>query len=88
MNEDYQRKSDLELTSLSQKFADFVERYDRDCGASGEWRRTVEMMLKEHGAMLSDITPAYTRGKWIAGIIAIGSIGIAVKTFWSHIVFK
>jgi hypothetical protein len=88
VNGDYQRKSDLELTALSQKFSDFVERYDRDVGALSEWRRMKDAEIIEHAKVLSEISPAYARGKWVAMLVAVGSVGLAVKTFWSHISFK
>lgn len=78
------RADDVIITELSTKFDDFIERYDRDCGALNEWRRTVDIELKSHGDILREISPAYNRGKWIAGIITLGSIGVAVKAFWSH----
>ena len=73
------------IIALTQRFNDFVERYDRDVGANGEWRRTIEIKMEEHGKILSEISPAYLRGKWIVSLIALGSIGLAVKAFWSHL---
>lgn len=88
MIDDGHRKDDLIVAQLSQKFNDFLERYDRDCGASNEWRRVTETELKAQGEILRDISPAYNRGKWIVGIIMIGSLGIAVKEFWKHVTFQ
>ena len=68
-----------------QRFNDFIERYDRDVGAINEWRRITDLELKTQGEILRDISPAYTKGKWVFGLIAIGSIGVAVKEFWTHI---
>jgi hypothetical protein len=82
------RKDDLIVAALSQKFNDFIERYDRDVGALNEWRKNTDNELKTQGVILRDISPAYTRGKWIVGLITIGSIGVAVKTFWAHITWK
>jgi len=82
------RHSDAVLIALTQRFNDFIERYDRDCGAAGEWRRTVEQTLKEQSIILSEISPAYNRGKWIVALVTIGSIGLAVKAFWNHVAFK
>jgi hypothetical protein len=48
----------------------------------------VEATLKEQTQSLAEITPAYYRGKWVVGLIAIGSIGLAVKSFWGHIAFR
>lgn len=79
------RRDDVLVAQLSQRFNDFIERYDRECGAREEWRRIVDIELKSQGDMLRDISPAYNRGKWIVGLIMIGSIGIAVKSFWAHI---
>jgi hypothetical protein len=88
MTDDDRRKDDVIIAQLSQRFQDFVERYDRDCGGMNEWRRTVELELKTQGEILREISPAYTRGKWIVGIIMVGSLGIAVKEFWRHVAFK
>jgi hypothetical protein len=88
-NQDSERRhSDGVLIALTQRFNDFIERYDRDCGANGEWRRMVDQSLKEQSQALSEISPAYAKGKWVVGLIAIGSIALAVKAFWSHIAFK
>lgn len=84
MNEE-RRIDDVLVAQLSQGFKDFVERYDRDCGATNEWRRVTELEIKRHGEILNEISPAYTKGKWIAALIAMGSVGIAVKSFWSHL---
>jgi len=86
--EDHERKNDVLMAALSQRFNDFIERYDRDCGADNEWRRTVDVELKTQGDILREISPAYNRGKWIVGVILVGSLGLAVKEFWRHICFK
>jgi hypothetical protein len=86
--EDMRRKNDLAIEILTQRFNDFIERYDRDCGASGEWRRNTEKILKYQSDILLEISPAYNRGKWVVGLIMIGSVGLAVKSFWNHIFFK
>jgi hypothetical protein len=88
MSDNERRADDLIVAQLSQKFNDFIERYDRDCGAFNEWRRATDAELKTQGSILREISPAYTRGKWIAGLIMIGSIGVAIKGFWSHIMWK
>jgi hypothetical protein len=88
-NQDVDRRhSDGVLIALTQRFNDFIERYDRDCGANSEWRRMVEATLKEQSLSLSEISPAYIKGKWIVGLITIGSIALAVKAFWSHVAFR
>lgn len=84
-DENHTRQTDAVVIALSQRFNDFVERYDRDCGANNEWRRTVETTLKSQSDALAEISPAYYRGKWIIGLVALGSIGVAVKAFWNHI---
>ena len=83
--EEHLRKNDVAIEILTQRFNDFIERYDRDCGVSNEWRRTTEIILKSQSDILNEISPAYNRGKWVVGLIMIGSIGLAVKTFWNHI---
>lgn len=88
MTDDDRRKDDLIVAQLSQKFNDFLERYDRDSGANNEWRRVTDLELKLQGEILREISPAYTRGKWIAGLIMVGSIGVAIKGFWAHIMWK
>jgi hypothetical protein len=82
------RHSDDAIVALTQKLSDFIERYDRDCGAGNEWRRTVEATLKIQSDILSEISPAYVRGKWVVTLIMIGSVALAVKAFWSHIAFR
>jgi hypothetical protein len=82
------RHSDGMIIALNQRFNDFIERYDRDTGANNEWRRTVEIKMDEHGKILADINPAYLKGKWIIGLIMVGSIGLAVHAFWSHITWR
>lgn len=82
------RSDDFIVAQLSQRFNDFIERYDRDVGALNQWRKTTDDELKTQGNILRDISPAYTRGKWIVGVIMVGSIGIAVKQFWAHIGFR
>lgn len=86
--EDYTRKNDLAIEVLTQRFNDFMERYDRDCGASIEWRRSTEIILSKQSEILTEISPAYNRGKWVVGLIMIGSIGVAIKTFWQHVAWK
>lgn len=81
------RQDDFMVAQLSQKFSDFIERYDRDCGALGEWRKNVDIELRIQSKILEEISPTYNRGKWIVGIIMLGSLGIAVKTFWAHIIW-
>ncbi len=85
MEEDSRRKDDIMVAQLIQRFNDFTERYDRDTGALNEWRRTTDLEIGKQGDILREISPAYTKGKWIAGLIAVGSVGVAVKAFWSHI---
>lgn len=82
------RKDDIIVAALSQKFNDFIERYDRDVGALNEWRRSTDKELDAQGNILRDISPAYARGKWIVGLIMVGSIGVAIKSFWAHIAWK
>jgi hypothetical protein len=89
MTEDeYRRKSDDAIIILTQRFNDFVERYDRDMGANNEWKRTTELELHSQSAALAEISPAYARGKWVIGLITVGSIGVAIKSFWSHLFWK
>ena len=88
-DQDFNRRhSDSIVIALSQKFNDFVERYDRDCGTNSEWRRTVELKIEKQSELLNEISPAYTKGKWIIGLIVVGSVAIAVKAFWDHIFFR
>jgi len=84
-DEEKRRVDDILVAQLSQKFNDFIERYDRDVGAINEWRRITDLELKAQGEILREISPAYTKGKWVAGLIATGSVALAVKAFWSHI---
>ena len=86
-DDDKRRADDILVAQLSQRFNDFIERYDRDVGAINEWRRITDVELKTQGEILREISPAYTKGKWVVGLVAIGSIGIAVKAFWNHIVW-
>jgi hypothetical protein len=86
--EEYTRKNDLAIEVLAQRFNDFMERYDRDCGANNEWRRVTELTLKEQSVILTEISPAYNRGKWVVGLVMIGSVGMAIKAFWQHILWK
>ena len=86
--EDKRRSDDILVAQLIQRFNDFVERYDRDQGAMNEWKRVTEVELKFQGEVLRDISPAYNRGKWVVGIIMVGSLGIAVKEFWAHCTWK
>ena len=79
------RKNDTAIEVLSQRVNDLIERYDRDCGANNEWKRVTEATLKEQSAILMEISPAYNRGKWVVGLVMIGSIGLAVKSFWNHL---
>lgn len=87
-DEDKRRSDDIVIAQLSQRFSDFVERYDRDVGAMNEWKRATDAELKFQGDILRDISPAYNRGKWIVGVIMLGSVGIAVKEFWAHCTWK
>ena len=82
------RHTDTVVIALSQRFNDFVERYDRDCGAQNEWRRAVELKIEKQSEMLNEISPAYAKGKWVASLIMIGSVALAVKAFWNHIRFQ
>ena len=82
------RHSDAVLVALTQRFNDFIERYDRDCGANGEWRRTVDATLKEQSQALSELSPAYAKGKWVVGLVVLGSIALAVKSFWAHLMWR
>lgn len=88
MSEEDRRRDDLIVAQLSQKFNDFIERYDRDVGALNEWRKNTDAELDAQGVILRDISPAYARGKWVVGLIMVGSIGVAIKEFWSHINWK
>jgi len=85
MSDPDRRQDDILVAQLTQRFNDFIERYDRDCGGNNQWRNTVDAELKAQSKILNEISPAYTRGKWIAGLVMIGSLGIAIKSFWSHI---
>lgn len=88
MSDGERRVDDLVVAQLSQKFSDFIERYDRDCGALSEWRRATDVELKKQSIILMEISPAYMKGKWIVGLVMVGSIGVAVKEFWTHITWK
>lgn len=79
------RIDDVLVGQLIQRVNDFIERYDRDMGALNEWRRATDAELKAQGDILRVLKPAYSGGKWVVGLIMIGSIGLAVKAFWSHI---
>jgi hypothetical protein len=87
-DEEKRRMDDILVIQLKQKFEDFIERYDRDQGALNEWRRTTETELNEQGEILRSMKPAYNGGKWIVGLIMVGSIGLAVKAFWSHLTWR
>jgi hypothetical protein len=87
------------IATLSQRFADFIERYDRDCGAANEryrndsetnkeWREKIQDQLNAQKEILSDIAPAYARAKWVIALSIIGSIALAVKAFWKHIMWN
>jgi hypothetical protein len=86
--EEFRRKSDVAIALLSQRFDDFMKLYQRDQGAYEEWRRTVDLKLADQGDILRAISPAYAGGKWIVGLIMVGSIAIAVKEFWTHVAWK
>lgn len=88
MEEKDRRQDDILVAQLSQRFNDFVERYDRDCGGNNQWRATVDAELKSQSKMLNEISPAYYRGKWVVLLIMAGSIGIAIKEFWAHCSWK
>jgi hypothetical protein len=100
MNEDDKRRADdILVAQLSQRFNDFIERYDRDCGADNEreriareennkWKEKMEIEMKAQSKILEEISPAYMKGKWIVGIVMVGSIGIAIKEFWNHVLWK
>lgn len=87
-DEDKRRADDILVAQLSQRFNDFIERYDRDVGALNEWRGRTDKTLKDQDDILKDISPAYAKGKWVAGLVMVGSIAMAVKAFWSHLLWK
>lgn len=88
LDDEHRREDDRTISALSQRIYDFIERYDRDVGELNGWRRMIEMKLETQGEILREISPAYAKGKWIVGIVMLGSIGIAVKSFWSHLLWR
>jgi hypothetical protein len=95
----YVRKNDDLIVSVNQKLNDFVERSDRDVGAMNErknieretlmkWMESTDASLKSQGEILNVLSPIYIKGKAVLWVIVIGSIGLAIKSFWSHILFK
>lgn len=86
--EEKRRADDILVIQLSQKFNDFIERYDRDVGGLNQWKSSVDRELKDQSKILNEISPAYNRGKWIVALIMMGSIGAAVKALWSHIAWR
>lgn len=89
MNEEEQKRrvDDILVAQLSQRFNDFIERYDRDVGALNEWRQSTDKELGTQGDILRKMSPAYNGGKWVLGLLTAGSIAIAIKTFWGHILW-
>lgn len=79
------RKDDLILERLDQKFADFLERYERDWHHTQDWRKSHWELLDRHTDLLNEIVPNYRRGLWALTIIVAGSIALAVQSFWKHI---
>lgn len=85
MTDPERRIDDILVVQLSQKFSDFIERYDRDVGGLNEWRSGVDKELRDQSKVLNEISPAYNRGKWVVALVMIGSIGAAIKAFWAHL---
>lgn len=85
MNEPERRREDSQIGALRQELHDFIGRYERDSSAAADDRKEVLRVINSHDAFIRDIKPVYNRTMMGLGAIILGSIGIAVHSFWSHI---
>lgn len=96
--EDWRRKNDVLMSTLTQKFDDFVGRYERDRKADQTlhdadwhhtqvWRDAHWKLIQENTDFLRLLKPKYTTAMAITMAVILGSVGLAVKWFWNHIKF-
>jgi len=82
------RKDDVILERLDQKFTDFLERYEKDWQQTQNWRKYHHDLLSEHSDFINDFRPVYKRVLIAVGLILSGSVGLGIKAFWNHIDWK
>ena len=82
------RKADEQLIRLTQKFDDFVERYERDVSASSLRIAELSVVIKSHDEFIRDIKPMYTKSMVALGAFALGTIGLLVKWVWDHVIWR
>lgn len=84
-DDDFRRRDDILMAELSTRFKDFIERYERDWKHTQDWRKAHWEIMEEHGKLLSEMAPVYRKSMWFVGALVLGTIGVAIKAFWSHI---
>lgn len=80
-----QRHSDIVLTSLSERFTAFVDRYNRDIENAKDWKTDTTSRLKVHCEFIQRVSPIYQRMMWVFGLITAGGVGLFVVQFFKHI---
>lgn len=83
-NED-RRESCSRVVTLEARFADFIERYERDLDDRMEWRKKVDYALEAINETIRDLKLPYRVGLWIT-VLAAGAMMVeAVKIFFNWI---
>lgn len=81
-------EGDHAVIELKTKFADFVERYERDQKDGRTWRDDTTARLKVHCDFIREVSPIYRRLCYILTGIGITAGGAALLALFKHIVWK
>jgi hypothetical protein len=89
MSEEYnnRRNGDAQIIQLSQKFDDFVERYERDTEFTKQSHLEMKAIIAGHDEFIRDIKPMYSKMMVAFGAFVLGSIGVGVNYLWKNIHF-
>lgn len=81
----HRRQDDITIVEVATMLRDHIDRYERDMTDAKAGRSEIIAIIKSHDEFIRDIKPIYNRGMIALGAFALGSIGVAVHTVWSHI---
>lgn len=82
---EHERKNDIMVARLSQRFDDFLERYDENQNQARAWRNEFSLRLQKVEDFVNDFSPIHKKIMAFLMIVVAGSIGYWLKLFWDNL---
>lgn len=82
---DHERKNDVIIARLSQRFDDFMERYDENQNQARAWRLDFSERLSKVEDFIKEFSPMHKKIMGAIVLIVAGSMTYWLKLFWDHL---